>query len=530
MAGSRKTWLVAVSAICAVVAVVVVVVVAWPAKAAGPAQDVLGSSKVFVHLFEWSWADVATECEEFLGPKGFSAVQVSPPMEHITGPSWWTRYQPVSYNLSSRSGNEAAFVDMVQRCKKAGVDIIADAVFNHIAAGSGVGTAGSPYGNRESVLYTQDDFHHSPGDPRSNCGVSNYQDLSNVQSCDLVGLPDLCTACPKVQKAVQSYLSKMLAYGVAGFRIDAAKHQAVGELKALLQGVPGGLPWVFQEVIGGAGEAVKPQMYLDIGEVTEFQYGQQLGANFKVEGKLKYLTNFGEQWGLLSPGRKATVFIDNHDTQRGDAQLTYKSGDVYILASIFMLAHPYGHPKVMSSYFFDSHDQGPPPDAVHSSGGLNCGAGKSWVCEHRRPEIANMVAWRTAAGDSDVVHFVSSDDGNSAAFCRGRFACVGLNRGGKSWSIRLKVTVPSGQYCEVLRGNSNNNKNNNNSSNNNKNNNNSNNNNINNNDNDNNSDFSDCSTVTVDGDGFASIQVPALSAVAFHIHAKPRFFQGLSFS
>ena len=39
----------------------------------------------FVHLFEWKWSDVATECEQFLGPKGYSAVQVSPPQEHIQG-------------------------------------------------------------------------------------------------------------------------------------------------------------------------------------------------------------------------------------------------------------------------------------------------------------------------------------------------------------------------------------------------------------------------------------------------------------
>lgn len=30
-----------------------------------------------VHLFEWRWADIAVECERFLGPKGFGAIQVS---------------------------------------------------------------------------------------------------------------------------------------------------------------------------------------------------------------------------------------------------------------------------------------------------------------------------------------------------------------------------------------------------------------------------------------------------------------------
>ena len=58
-----------------------------------------------MHLFEWPWDAVARECEEFLGPKGYCGVQISPPMEHIQGSQWWTRYQPVSYKLESRSGN-----------------------------------------------------------------------------------------------------------------------------------------------------------------------------------------------------------------------------------------------------------------------------------------------------------------------------------------------------------------------------------------------------------------------------------------
>ena len=53
-------------------------------------------------------------------------VQVSPPMDHlhlaVNNPSneypepWWQRYQPVGYNLDSRSGSESEFFDMVDRC------------------------------------------------------------------------------------------------------------------------------------------------------------------------------------------------------------------------------------------------------------------------------------------------------------------------------------------------------------------------------------------------------------------------------
>ena len=46
-----------------------------PAQAAAPNP----ARSVFVHLFEWRWADVARECEVFLGPRGFAAVQISPP-------------------------------------------------------------------------------------------------------------------------------------------------------------------------------------------------------------------------------------------------------------------------------------------------------------------------------------------------------------------------------------------------------------------------------------------------------------------
>ena len=31
---------------------------------------------VIVHLFNWNWDDIATECEIFLGPKGYCGVQV----------------------------------------------------------------------------------------------------------------------------------------------------------------------------------------------------------------------------------------------------------------------------------------------------------------------------------------------------------------------------------------------------------------------------------------------------------------------
>lgn len=434
----------------------------------------------FVHLFEWSWEDVAKECEDFLGPKGFTAVQVSPHQEHMQGSQWWTRYQPVSYNIGSRSGDEASFLSMVSRCKAAGVGIYVDAVINHMAAGGGTGVAGTSYGNRTFPgTYSQSDFHHTNGDKSRNCMVSNYNDKWNVQRCDLVGLTDLCTGCTYVQETIAGYLNRMADLGVAGFRIDAAKHIDAGELKSILSRVDSRL-WRFLEVIGAPGEAVQPSMYEP--EInTEFGFAYALADAFVNSGRMGNLRYMGD--GLMD-SNKAINFVDNHDTQRGhagQAALTHKLGPLYNLASVFMLAHPYGYPSIMSSYYFDDTDAGPPSQRVHTGSGLNCFYGKPWTCEHRWSEIANMVGWRRSAGNAWVEKF-ETHGSNRISFCRGGRACVLFNREGNSpWQASVSVSMPDGIYCDVQK-----------------------------------SDGADCETVSVQN-GRVSVTVAAMKAVAFHV-------------
>jgi len=93
---------------------------------------------VMVHLMQWKFEDIAAECERFLGPHGYAGVQVSPINEHavLERRPWYELYQPVSYKIQSRSGNEAQFRDMVARCNKAGVRIYVDIVLNHMTGGS----------------------------------------------------------------------------------------------------------------------------------------------------------------------------------------------------------------------------------------------------------------------------------------------------------------------------------------------------------------------------------------------------------
>ncbi|HPI41675.1 MAG TPA: alpha-amylase family glycosyl hydrolase, partial [Pseudobdellovibrionaceae bacterium] len=181
---------------------------------------------VFVQLFEWPWKEIARECEIYLGPKKFAAVQVSPPQEHLINSenTWWSRYQVVSYKLESRSGTEEEFIDMVQRCKNAGVDVYVDTVINHMTGVvSGVGSAGTQFTQYEYPgLYTREDFHFCGRN--GNNDIHNWTDLFELHFCQLVGLADLKTESYKVQKTQVEYLNRLTDIGVKGFRIDAAKH------------------------------------------------------------------------------------------------------------------------------------------------------------------------------------------------------------------------------------------------------------------------------------------------------------------
>lgn len=430
----------------------------------------------FVHLFEWSWNDVAEECENFLGPKGFSAVQVSPPQEHIQGSQWWTRYQPVSYQLVSRSGNAADFANMVSRCNAVGVDVYADAVVNHMAAGSGTGTAGSGYdaGSMSYPIYSSQDFH-------SPCTINSGDyagDAWRVRNCQLVGLPDLDTGANYVQQTIADYLNNMVNLGVKGVRIDAAKHMSPGDIAGILGRVNGSL-YAFQEVIDLGGEAISSSEYTGQADVTEFRYSASIGDVFKNQ-QLSYLNNFGEGWGFIG-GDSAVVFTDNHDNQRGHGAggsnvLTYKDGALYNLANVFMLAWPYGYPKVMSSYAFSGGDQGPPATPVYQNGEAQCGG--AWICEHRWSSIANMVAFRNDTDGTGVTDWWDNGN-NQIAFGRGDRGFVVINREGSVLNRTFTTELPDGRYENVA---------------------------------------GDGSCATVSG-GQVSLNVPAMEAAALHVGA-----------
>ena len=426
------------------------------------APQALPPGAVAVHLFEWTWSDVAQECETVLGPRGYHAVQISPPQEHVVaaehGFPWWQRYQPVSYRLTSRSGDRAALAAMVQRCRAAGVAVYADAVINHMAAlDQAPGSAGSKFSRYDYPgLYQPGDFN----DCRQ--AIADYQVAAQVTQCELVGLPDLNTALPQVQERPVAYLADLASLGIQGFRIDAAKHIRSDELAAILQQARDRIepdPFVYQEVIDPGTEAIKKEAYYGLGHVIEFEYGRWVGEAFLNVGDrtLADLLSLGANPDLV-PSQQALVFIDNHDKQRGHGgggdYLTYHDGALHTLAMVFMLAYPYGYPQIMSSYDFADPEQGPPADAtgrtrtVYAPDGLGCGS--AWVCEHRQPSVTAMVAFRAATQAVPEVTDGWSNGQNQIAFGRGDRGFVVINRETSPLTRTFQTQLPAGRYCDVL--------------------------------------------------------------------------------
>ncbi|XP_076315335.1 alpha-amylase 1-like isoform X2 [Tachypleus tridentatus] len=465
------------------------------AQTPGPYHDIKAGDRrtVIVHLFEWTWSAVANECEMFLGPAGYAGVQISPPNEHAIVMSpywnvkvkrpWYERYRPVSYQIVTRSGEDDQFADMVHRCNIAGVRIYVDVVLNHMSSymDEQISSGGSSFDPKvpwyESVPYGPRHFNS-----RRKCGtrsgnIENFQDLRN---CRLLTLNDLDQSEEYVRAKMVGYMNHLIELGVAGFRIDAAKHMWPRDLHIIFDRLnnlttefflPSTRPFIYQEVIDTGDDPISAGEYTRLGRVTEFNYGILVGqVLLKQRGlKLSHLKTFGQRWGLL-PSHHALAFVDNHDNQRGHGSgqqyhvLTFRDGRLYKMGVIFMLAWPYGVTRVMSSYWWDQdiregQDQndwiGPPhdtawninPPEINPDGTCTNG----WICEHRWMEISNMVIFRNVVANEPVLNWW--DNGNhQIAFSRGSSGFIIINNDSNDLDRTFFTGLPPGIYCDVISG------------------------------------------------------------------------------
>jgi alpha-amylase len=442
------------------------VVATAPAWALNPANS-------SVQMFHWKWNDIAKECTNFLGPKGYGAVQIAPPNSSAVLGSWYDLYQPVDYaNLNSRMGSAAELQTMINTCHTAGVRVYADVVTNHLAAAGTTSSAGAAY-NSSTLAYPR----FSASDFHSNCTIqqSDYGSPGNrnsVINCRLVGLPDLNTGSTYVQGQLRTYLTTLLNMGIDGFRLDAAKHIAPADINAFLSGVSrttkaGEALWLAQEIIPD-GNVVRSD-YFGVGGLNEFQFPFLMKAMFRNDGGQSisqvrtYMGtpgNWGGTWGFIDSA-KASVFVNNWDTERDGSSLNASNNTGsypndangtkrYDLANIFMLAWPYGHAQVHSGFKFTVRDQDRPSASPFDASG-NPQINVNWDFIHRWGDIANMIEFRNVTNGSGVDNFVQGSN-NQIAFNRGAKGFVAINNDGAAWNLNYTTALPAGTYCNVAHG------------------------------------------------------------------------------
>jgi alpha-amylase len=198
------------------------------------------------------------------------------------------------------------------------------------------------------------------------------------------------------------------------------------------------------EVIGADGQPVQPNQYAGIPNsvVTEFKYCEVMQGNIYNP---QYLINMDDTWTNL-PGYASEVFVANHDNERNSAGTSYlnyqDNGWAFQLAQSFMVAFPFGTVRqVYSGYQWSNHDQGGPLSSPRCQGG--------WHCEHRDSIVNNAVGFARATRGFGVS--TKGSDGKLIWFNRGKKGFYAMNAGDNDVTKTFSVTVPDGQYCEILQ-------------------------------------------------------------------------------
>jgi alpha-amylase len=394
-----------------------------------------------LQLMDWPYEKVALECENHLYKSGFEAIQLSPVQEHVKGKEWWTRYQKVSRKLISRSGNREQFIDMISRCHKKKIKIYVDFIMNHMTGKAvGMGTAGTSFTKYHYPEFQEQHFHKE-------CQIINWQNSFELRNCELVHLADLKTEDQYVQEELAGQMNELLKLGVDGFRIDAAKHiptEDLNKIFSLLQKTKNKKnPYMYHEIIDwGDASEVKGSDYHHLGSVYEIRYTAKLTDAIRHKISFGDLKDFGEPWGFRRHD-KAIVYITNHDTQRwDDFYLSYDDSHNYILANIFMLAWPFGTPRVMSSFYFSDPESGPPQT-------FQCGA--TFVCEHRWKSIKRMALFRKKMKGKDVRNWWT-DGEQLISFNRGNKAFILINNSDQQQDRWFNTNLHPGKLKDFITG------------------------------------------------------------------------------
>ncbi len=155
--------------------------------------------------------------------QGFNTVQVSPLQRNKVDDTdgWWLLYQPLGFEIGNKIGTKEELYDLCQEARKYGINVVVDAVINHVANKSEEEYL-EPHPDADKELLANRDCF------KQKVQINNWDDRNQVINYCL-GLPGLNPNNPIVQRKIIDMLNEYVDLGVNGFRFDAAKSIALPE-------------------------------------------------------------------------------------------------------------------------------------------------------------------------------------------------------------------------------------------------------------------------------------------------------------
>lgn len=383
------------------------------------------------HAFDETFQTIIEELSH-IAWAGYSHIQVSP-IQHSRGTGtaddpWYFAYQPITYIVQGKYGDEESFKKLLREAKQLGIGIIVDVVFNHVAQLDNIGPqdwaeatyqkcAGHPelydsYIQQLVTRHTQQGFtaqdfnpykayphfRHNFSDETHKYSTPTYPHTSLECGIWLYGeLPSLNQNSPRVQAAQEAYLDHLIHLGVQGFRFDATKHIPPFAWQRFAEHLKEQHIFFYGELFGSKNEY---DPYNQHGPSTDYPLLYSLVDAFQWQ-RFEHNKEYGNLHSLRVPHTNgdpnAVTFAETHDTKMGressGAQgLTNSSIHDEIdrkLATLFLIARHDGVPLIFNTehkLFLPSiinalkfrkfmHKHGNPPDYIepidHIEHGIN---------------------------------------------------------------------------------------------------------------------------------------------------------------
>ena len=396
-------------------------------------------------LHAWCWSfNTIKENMATIADAGYTSIQTSPINKVLVGEGggmqiygngkWYYHYQPISYEIGNyQLGTEAEFIALCEEAESYGIKIIVDAVLNHCT---------SNYSAISSEIKAIEGgaFHTA-------AEITNWNDRYQLTQHQLLGLWDWNTQNPNVQEYLLDYLKKCVELGASGFRYDGAKHIELpaGEDDESFASdfwpiiIDNGAEFQYLETLQGE-SSLRMDYYSQYGSVTASFYGGTIRT--AIRGKDFNTVTISNLRSGGAPTDKLVTWVESHDNYCNDN--TYRTiTDQQIKWGWAVI----GARKDGTPLFFSRPNNG----GRDNQWGDNI-IGVIGSSLFRDPEVRAINRFRNVMTGEDERFSNPNENKQILMIERGNKGVVIINSSDADVALNVSITMPSGEYAEVVTG------------------------------------------------------------------------------